>query len=608
MKTTLDKRILLISIALIASTLIVYIQVASHEFINYDDNVYVTENPNVQKGLTGESVLWALSSGYGLNWHPLTWMSHMLDVDMFGLKPTGHHLMSLFFHILNSLLLFLVFKRMTGALWQSAFVAAVFALHPLHVESVAWAAERKDVLSTLFWILTMAAYVHYVENPNWKRYTLVALSLALGLMAKPMLVTLPLILLLLDYWPLGRFHANDQSEKGRSKLRARGNWRRYVPTTLRLVREKIPLLGLVVASSVITYIVQQHGAAVSTLEGLPLSVRVSNALVSYVVYIRKTFWPSDLGVFYPHPLNTLPGSEVTGAALLLIFISAFLLWFGRRRRYLTTGWLWFVVTLVPVIGLMQVGQQGYADRYMYVPLIGLSIVVAWSVHDLLTSFRTKRTVLVSAAAVVLAALGYCTWQQVGYWHDSAALFAHTVHVTKNNYLAHNNLGVALHLQGKYDEAAFNYSEAVRIKPDFEQAHKNLVSALLAQGKNDKAAEAELTRGTMFGQQGNSSEALAHFNEALRLNPNYADAYNNLGIVFAMQGKNTEAEDQFRQALRINPSFADAHGNLALVLEKEGKIDEAVSHLGEALRLNPGNSNARSALERLQQSRNQNPAK
>jgi tetratricopeptide (TPR) repeat protein len=331
-------------------------------------------------------------------------------------------------------------------------------------------------------------------------------------------------------------------------------------------------------------------------------VRISNALVSYVIYIRKTFWPVDLGVFYPHPLNTIPLSEVLGAALGLIAITIFVLWLGRGRRYLAVGWLWFLGALVPVIGLMQVGQQALADRYMYVPLIGLSIMLAWGTTDLLPRFPSRRTVLAGCATVVMGILIYVTWIQVSYWHDSVSLFAQTVRVTSNNYLAHNNLGVALHLQGRYDEAAANYAEAVRIKPDFELAHKNLVSALTSAGKPDKAAEAELARGTMFGQQGNAGQAITHFNEALRLKPNYVDAHNNLGIVLAMQGKSGEAEDHFREAIRINPNFADAHGNLGLILEKQGNTADAVSHFAQAVRLNPNNTNARSALERLSQSK------
>jgi protein O-mannosyl-transferase len=604
----LDKPTLLCCIALAAGTLVVYLQVASHEFVNYDDSIYITQNPNIQHGLTGGSIAWALTSGYALNWHPLTWMSHMLDFDLFGLQPAGHHLMSLFIHMLNAVLVFLLFKRMTGALWQSAFVAGLFALHPLNVESVAWAAERKDVLSATFGILTMLAYVRYVARPDWKRYLLVALCLALGLMAKPMLVTLPLALLLLDYWPLGRFQQDGPGVKGKSRTRRGAPLKQYVPVFFRLVREKIPLLMVAAASSVMTYVVQQRGAAVSTLEGLPISVRISNALVSYVIYLRKTFWPADLGVFYPHPLNTLPAPDIAGAAILLISLTVLLVSFGRRRAYLPVGWLWFLVMLVPMIGLVQVGQQAYADRYMYLPLVGIAIVGAWGAVDLLPASRGTGIVLAAGGGAVLLALGWCTWTQAGYWHDSAALFAHTVSVTSDNYLAHNNLGAALYLQGKYDDAAFHYAEAVRIKPDYEQAYENLVSALLAGGKSDQAAEAALTRGTMFGRQGRTAEATAHFQEALRLKPAYPDAHNNLGIVLAMQGKDAEAESHFREALRINPAFGDAHSNLALVLDKEGKIDEAITHFSEAVRLNPANATARASLARLSGSRTQNAAR
>ena len=370
-----------ICLTLALATLISYSQVLNHDFIDFDDDMYVTRNENVQKGLTWQNIKWAFTTNQAYNWHPLTWLSHMLDCQLFGLKPAGHHFTSVLFHIANTLLLFLVFKSMTGNLWRSAFVAALFALHPLHVESVAWIAERKDVLSTLFWLLTMAAYVRYVRKPGPKWYLLTILAFAMGLMAKPMLVTLPFILLLLDYWPLARFQFGQNIKDTEWKI------------LYRLFVEKIPLFIITIITSVITFIVPKGSGAVPGLKELSLMPRLTNALISYVKYIEKMFWPSRLAVFYPRAVDAIPTWQILAALLLLLIISGLAVWLARSRKYLLVGWLWYLGILVPVIGLVQVGDQAMADRYTYVSLIGLFIIVVWGLNDLLEKWKYHKIVV-----------------------------------------------------------------------------------------------------------------------------------------------------------------------------------------------------------------------
>ena len=505
---TLDKSINKLASKLVAAslalvTLVIYWQVQSHGFVNYDDNLYVTDNPQVKAGLTSASIQWAFTTGHSANWHPLTWLSHMVDVELFGLDAGRHHLMSVLFHLANTILLFYVLKRMTGALWQSAFVAALFALHPLHVESVSWTAERKDVLSTFFWILTMLAYIRYVEHLGTSRYFLVALSMALGLMAKPMLVTLPLVLLLLDYWPLGRLRLKQLEGGGKSKIRQTGMKTAQISMALRLVREKIPLFALVVISSIITYEVQQSAGAFKYSSPFPLSLRIGNALLSYLAYIGKTIWPTDLAVLYPHrgmsprwEIVPLPGWEVAVAAIALVSISILVIVAARRHPYLPFGWFWYVVTLVPVIGIVQVGTQAMADRYTYVPLIGLFMVAAWGANASFRKLAYRKFALPALAVIVLGASSVTTWRQVGYWKNSITLFEQTVAVTKINPVAHYNLGYALHAEGRYDEAIPHFSEALRIAPTYTEARNMLVNALQVQGRAREAAEVQSDKGTV----------------------------------------------------------------------------------------------------------------
>jgi tetratricopeptide (TPR) repeat protein len=572
MKWTLKKKTLIIGTGLALCTLAVYWQVRDHEFLDYDDSRYITKNIMVQRGLDAEGLTWAFTSGYATNWHPLTWVSHMLDCELFGLDPTGHHMVNVAFHVANTILLFLILKRMTGAIWRSAFVAAVFALHPLYVESVAWASERKDLLSTLFWMLTMGAYALYTQQPTLRRYLLVFLFLALGLMAKPMLVTLPFVLLLLDYWPLQRLQLGRSSRINKSTSENR----RF----LLLLREKAPLIGLTVASSIVTFIVQRSGGAMGSLETVPLGDRVANAIVSYTSYIRKSLWPSDLAVFYPHQGKTLELWQVAGAAILLLGISGIVIWKIRRFRYLAVGWFWFLGTLVPVLGIVQVGIQGMADRYMYVPLIGLSIIVAWGFTDLLSKWHYQKGGLAFAATTVLLALTGATSSQISYWHDGIRLFEHAIRVTTNNYVAETNLGVALQVHGRTDEALEHYLESLRINPSYEFSHYNLGLILAGQGKTD--------------------EAITHFSEAVRLNSRVPEAHNNLGVLLAKKGKNSEAIEQFAEALQLNPAFVDARSNLGLLLMTLGKTDEAITQFNDALRLQPDNASAKNGLKEVQQ--------
>jgi protein O-mannosyl-transferase len=568
-----------VCLALIAVNLIVYASVRHHDFVNFDDDDYVTANPVVLRGLTWHGVAWAFTTEHAVNWHPLTWLSHMLDVQLYGLDAGAHHLTNLLFHIGNTLLLFGLLHRMTGALGRSAFVAGLFAVHPLHVESVAWVAERKDVLSTLFWMLTLWAYIEYVKRPDLRqssrrRYAAVLLFFALGLMAKQMLVTLPLVLLLLDFWPLGRVGIGPNPAGGWAP--ARDGW----ATAGRLVWEKLPLLALAAASSIATFVIHQRGGAVIILSAIPLQLRIENALVSYVVYIGKMLWPAGLAVLYPYP-QSLSAWSVAVAFVTLTGISVAVIWAAPRRPYLPVGWFWYLGTLVPVIGLIQVGDQAIADRYTYIPLIGLFIIVAWGAPDLLVRWPLRRVVLPkialpAAACLVILACAITARGQLEYWEDSTTLWTHTLAVTTRNNIAHNNLGATLADQGKTDEAIAHYSEALRIKSDYADAHNNLGVALADQGKLD--------------------EAIAHYSEALRIKPGYSDAHSNLGIALADQGNLDEAIAQFTEALRINPDSAKAHNNLGVALASQGKLDEAIAQFTEALQVKPDYADARNNLE------------
>ncbi len=591
--------ILLISLSLIVVSLAAFEQLQNHEFLNYDDDEYVTDNPHVKAGLTLEGVTWAFTTTHAANWHPLTWLSHMLDCQLYGLTPSGHHLTNLVFHIASTLLLFLVLERMTGALWRSGFVAALFALHPLHVESVAWVAERKDVLSTFFWMLTMWAYVRYSERPRSSRYLLVLLFFTLGLLSKPMLVTLPFILLLLDYWPLGRFQFGQLSDDRKSHPSKSMNPFNQRSIAIRLVREKAPFFVLCAVSSILTIFVQQKGGAVISLEYYPLESRMANALVSYVSYIEKMIWPRHLAVFYPFQ-EMLPIWKVVGSVLLLACVSLLVIRAARSLPCLIVGWLWYLGTLIPVIGLVQVGLQAMADRYTYVPLIGLFIMIVWSVPDIWVRWRYRGVVLSISAGLLLSILMIITRLQLIHWHNSMTLFEHALDATTRNFLAHNNLGVALAEQGKIEKAIVHYTEALRINPNFAKAHNNLGRNLAYQGKNLEAiahytealridpnyAKAHKNLGLFLARQGKNQEAIVHYTEALRIDPHDAEVHNNLGRVLARQGKFQEAITHYTEALRIAPHHAEAHNNLGVVLTRQRRFQEALTHITEALRIKP----------------------
>jgi protein O-mannosyl-transferase len=588
---------------LVVATLATYGDLINYQFTSYDDNEYVTDNPPVQRGLTLNGIAWAFTTKHSSNWHPLTWLSHMLDCQLFGLNPGKHHLTNVIFHVANSLLLFLWFLYITRTLGCSFLVAALFALHPMHVESVAWVAERKDVLSTFFWLLTMWAYVWYVERPRLRRYVLVLVCFCLGLMAKPMLVTLPFVLLLLDYWPLGRL-----SLKGSAAAEASSKPGSRV-TNKRLIYEKLPLVVISALSGVVTVVAQKEAGAILTVQALPFANRMANAMIAYVSYLGKMFWPMHLAVLYPLPRHNLPIWQVLAASLVLVVLSLLALRLARRHPYLPVGWLWYLCTLLPVIGFVQVGGQAMADRYTYVPFIGLFIVLAWVVADLAARWRAPKFLLPVAAGVVLSALMICTWVQVRYWRDSITLYEHTLDVTRNNPVIHNNLGQDLAKQGKMDQAKAHYAEALRLDPNLAEAHNNLGLALAKQGEMDEAkaqyaealrlnpnlAEVHNNLGVALAKQGKLDEAEAQYVEALRLNSDYAVAHNNLGMALAAQGKMDEAEAQYVEALRLNPDYAEAHNNLGLALAAQGKMDQAEAQYVEALRLNPDYAEAHNNL-------------
>jgi tetratricopeptide (TPR) repeat protein len=558
-----DLRVL-IFLFLIIAILVTYEPVRNNEFINYDDDVYVTENLNVQTGLALKSVFWAFRTGEATNWHPLTWVSHLLDYEIYGLKASGHHLTNLLLHIINTILLFLIINRITGTLWESGFIAALFALHPLNVESVAWVAERKNVLSTFFLMLTIWAYIAYVKRPKLSRYLLIVFSFILGLLSKPMLVTLPFVMLLLDYWPLERFQFGHLMGPDKLSVNKTVNSRYQKTSILYLILEKVPLFALSIGSSFLTILAAQNGGAIASLEVYPLGMRISNILVSYVSYICKMLWPHKLAVLYPYP-EIIPLWQVVGACLFLLCISFLVIQAAQRRPYLLMGWLWYLGTLVPVIGLVQVGVQSMANRYAYVPLIGLFIIITMGVTDLLARWRHGRAIFVITASLFLFSLIILTRNQVYFWRNSITLFEHTLKVTVNNSRIHNSLGFTLVRQGEIQEAINHYTEALRIEPSYSVAHYNLGIAL-----------------TM---EGNIEDAIAHYTRALQINPNYAIAHNKLGILLTRKGKHQEAITHFSEALRVKPDSVELYINLGNSLVAMGRIGESIAYYTEALRIN-----------------------
>lgn len=559
----------LASLLLGVITFVIHCHACANDFVNYDDDIYVTRNKEVLGGLTWPNLAWAWTSIDASNWHPLTWMSLQLDSALFAkpgpghsrvIDPRGCHFTNALLHTANTVLLFWVLRLLTGFLGRSWIVAALFALHPLHVESVAWVSERKDVLSTLFWMLTLLAYYFYAQKPGWRRYLLVVLPFALGLAAKPMLVTLPFVMLLLDYWPLERLarvagaessKPRSVGESGASKTQPRLPSRQAPGTQYSVQRtpykssvrkwrplflEKVPLLALSAASSGVTLHAQHHGKAVASLSYLPLAARISNALTAYAAYIGKMFYPVDLALIYPHPGNYLPGMQVAMALAVVAAVSLLVIKLGSRFPYLPVGWLWYLGTLVPVIGLIQVGQQAMADRYTYIPLIGLFIMLAWGVADLAIWSRMEKVAL-PVTAMALLILGLLSWYQIEIWRDSVTLWSHTVNVTSNNAEARNQLGMALTEVGEIDEAIHQYQEALKMSPHSARTYR--------------------LWGVTLGKQRMPEEALKVLKKALSLDLEDPEIHFTIGVTYLNLGDLPNARVHFRECLRLDPNHARA---------------------------------------------------
>jgi len=546
-----------LSLVLVFVTLLVFVQVREFDFIVWDDPLYVTANPHIQAGLNGESLHWAFTTHHGALWHPLTWISHMIDYRLYGLSPAGHHLTNLFWHLLNGLLLFLLLHRLTGEIWPGFLAALLFAVHPLRAESVAWVTERKDVMSTCFWLLTTGFYVRYVRSPGLMNQVLVAVGLGLGLMVKPMLVTLPFALLLLDFWPLGRART----------LRA---W-------LPLLREKIPLF-VIVLLAVVTAIWAQHAAtALNPLDIKPLSLRIGNAVVSYAAYLYKCLWPAGLSPIYPYA-DSFPVWKLGAAAIVLAGVTWFAWRFRNRFPYVLTGWLWFVGTLVPVIGIVQAGAVAMADRFTYIPSIGLVIMASWGVKDFLSAHPSFRTGVVCACAAVVAALSVSGHAQVGYWRDSVSLFQRALNVQEKNPLAHGCLGATWIQKGELKQAEKHLTRALELNPHYPEALNDL--------------------GTILTETGRHQEAIESLSRAIRLNPNYVEAHNNLALTFTRVNRFPEAVEHYRTALSLHPGSADTLNNMGIALAQTGRAEEAKRHFLRALAVQPGYDRAYDNLGRL----------
>jgi Flp pilus assembly protein TadD len=576
-KVTFNTRTLIIPM-LVIITVAVYWQALFNGFVSYDDPGYVTENMYVNSGLTLDNIRWAFTTTEEGNWHPVTWLSHMTDCQMFGLDPRGHHLISILLHIANTLLLFILLAKTTGKTWHSAAVSALFAIHPLHVESVAWVSERKDVLSTFFFMGTLVFYVRYVDRPSLFRYLPIVLLYAVGLMAKPMLVTLPFVLLLLDHWPLNRINkhpskaqvypASEQPEFLADKAQL---------SVIRLGIEKIPLILLSAITCLVAYSAQKGIDALLPVKEYPLHLRVMNAIVSYINYLCKTIWPHDLAVLYPLPAQ-IPLGQVAGALALLVAITAAVIGFSRQSPFALVGWCWFLGTLVPVIGLVQVGPQAMSDRYFYIPSIGLFIMIVWGVGEWSSRWRYHHIALATGGGLILAMSAGLTWKQVGYWKDSVSLYNHTLSVTRDNFIVHINLGVYYLKTGRNYKAATEFKNAILINPGYSYAHRLLADALTASG--------------------NADEAIRQYEEALRLKLDDSETHRNFGVLLETQGKGAAAFSHFSTALQLNPNDGDSQFNYGIMLESSGRLHDAAKHYSKALRIKPEDAECRNRLNRV----------
>ncbi len=576
---------LVISICLVAAIIAVYWPVYKYNFVKYDDNIYITGNTHIKSGFNWQSIRWAFVSGHAANWHPLTWISHILDYQLFKGWAGGGHLVNVGFHILNTLLLFYILMRMTRAMWPSAFVAAVFALHPLHIESVAWISERKDLLSTFFGLLTILAYVNYVENKKLKWYLAAIVLFVLGLMSKPMLVTLPFVLLLLDYWPLERKFSRQ------------------------LLIEKIPFLIFSLASCAVTFFVQRHGGAIIAGEFLGLKARVYNGIVSYITYIAKMIWPDGLAVLYPHPGDEISIIKVALSVLLLVLISIFFIYTARRHKFFVVGWLWYIGTLVPVIGLVQVSVQAMADRYTYMTLTGLFIIIAWSAKEFVPPQRYKMLILpVAAVLIILAAAAHA---QLRYWENSITLFEHTLAVTKDNYHILNNYVDCLMDAGRLDDAVKQSNLILKRKPGFGETQCNLGCALLEAGRTQEAIEhlklaieykpalsqAHYNLAFALTEQKKYDLAIVSCRDALKIKPDYVEVYLCLAIIYNEMGKYDQVVESCNKAIEYEPNNIKAHYYLAAALTALGKTDESIKIYRSALQIEPNNPDFRRLLEK-----------
>jgi protein O-mannosyl-transferase len=519
---------MIVCLILRVSTLTLYNQTQGYDFINYDDGLYVYENQQLQNGFSLDAVVWAFTSNQGGNWHPLTWFSYMIDYHLYGLNPGRYHLTNFVFHIINTLLLFILLKKMTNALWRSAFVAALFALHPLHVESVAWISERKDLLSTFFWMLTVLCYISYVKYPNILRLVTVVIFYCFALMSKPMVITLPFVLLLLDFWPLERFQFHRTTQTNHSLIKS---------TVLALILEKIPLLVVMIIFCEVSIHAQKHVRAVIPLDWLPLHVRFGNALISYATYIVKMFFPVNLALFYPYS-EIFTWGKVVCAFLLITSITFFVVIKMKRMPYLFVGWLWYIGTLVPVIGIVQVGVQSMADRYTYIPLVGLFIILSWGIPELLSNLKVHKIFFPFLATIIFSILMILTWYQIKYWKNSITIFSHSLKVTTNNFLAHNNLGIALIYQGHVREGIDHFQQALKILPSYGEANYNM--------------------GLALSSRGDFQEAIPYFQEAVRNEPACEEYRTNLSFAVRQQHVINEAMNHSSPVSHLNSEEMQSH--------------------------------------------------